>query len=45
LIEQRNAAKRDKNFALSDEIRDKLAAMSVTIKDTREGTKWHLTNK
>ena len=43
LISQRNEAKAAKNFALSDEIRDRLAAMGVTIKDTREGTKWHLT--
>ena len=44
LIALRNTAKADKNFALSDEIRDKLAEMGVTIKDTREGTKWHLTS-
>lgn len=41
LIAKRNEAKVAKNFALSDEIRDKLAAMGVVIKDTREGTKWH----
>jgi len=41
LIAQRNEAKVAKNFALSDEIRDKLTTMGVVIKDTREGTKWH----
>ena len=44
LIEQRNQAKRDKDFARSDAIRDELLAMGITIKDTREGTKWHLTS-
>ena len=41
LIEKRNAAKAAKDFATADEIRQKLAQMGVTIKDTREGTKWH----
>jgi len=44
LIEQRNAAKREKDFSKSDMLRDKLLTMGITIKDTREGTKWHLTN-
>jgi cysteinyl-tRNA synthetase len=43
LINERNEAKSAKNWALADEIRDKLQTMGVTIKDTREGTKWHLT--
>ncbi len=38
LIEERKQAKKDKNFARADEIRNQLAAMGVTIKDTREGT-------
>ena len=41
MIEERDRAKRDKNFARADEVRDELASMGVTIKDTREGTKWH----
>ena len=39
LIEQRAAAKKAKNFALADEIRDKIGALGWEIKDTREGTK------
>lgn len=37
LIEQRKAAKKDKNFALADEIRAKIAELGYEIKDTREG--------
>ena len=40
LIAQRAAAKKEKNFAEADRIRDELAAMGVTIKDTRQGTQW-----
>ncbi|MEI6857043.1 cysteine--tRNA ligase [Psychrilyobacter sp.] len=40
LIEQRKIAKKDKNFALSDEIRDKMAEIGVKIKDGREKTTW-----
>ena len=41
LIEARNAAKADKDWAAADKIRDTLAEMGVVMKDTREGTKWH----
>ena len=37
-IELRNAAKKEKNFAEADRIRDELAAKGITIKDTRQGT-------
>ena len=40
LLEERQEARRNKDFAKSDEIRDKLAADGVTIKDSREGTSW-----
>lgn len=40
LIEQRKTAKKDKNFALSDEIRDKMAEIGVKIKDGREKITW-----
>ena len=40
LINMRTEAKMNKNYALSDEIRDKLAAAGVQIKDSREGTTW-----
>jgi cysteinyl-tRNA synthetase len=39
LIEQRKQAKKDKNFALSDEIRAKVNALGYNISDTREGVK------
>ena len=39
-IEERKAAKKAKNFALADEIRDELAERGVVLKDTREGTTW-----
>jgi len=40
LIEERNAARRAKNFARADEIRDALAARGIELEDTREGTRW-----
>ena len=40
LIEQRQQARKDKDFARADEIRDKLLAMGIVLKDTREGVKW-----
>ncbi|MEJ2044806.1 MAG: cysteine--tRNA ligase [Reinekea sp.] len=40
LIAERVEAKKTRNFARADEIRDELAAQGVQIKDTREGTSW-----
>ena len=40
LIEERQAARKAKNFARADEIRDQLAAMGIILKDTREGVQW-----
>ena len=40
LIEQRNAARKAKDWAAADAIRDKLKAMNIIIKDTRDGVKW-----
>ena len=40
LIEARTAAKKAKNFAEADRIRDQLKAMGVEIIDTPQGTKW-----
>lgn len=37
LIEKRKQAKKDKNFALADEIRSQITALGYSIKDTREG--------
>ncbi|MDE5993199.1 MAG: cysteine--tRNA ligase, partial [Oscillospiraceae bacterium] len=39
LAEQRKAARKDKNFALADEIRDKITALGYVVTETREGTK------
>lgn len=41
LIEARQAAKKNKDFARADEIRDELKARGIVLKDTREGVKWH----
>lgn len=41
-IEERKAAKKAKDFATADAIRDELLAKGVAIKDTREGTVWEL---
>ncbi len=40
LIEERNQAKKDKDFSRADAIRDELLAVGVEIKDTRDGTTW-----
>jgi cysteinyl-tRNA synthetase len=40
LIEERQQAKLDKNYARADEIRQSLLAQSVVLEDSREGTKW-----
>lgn len=39
-IEERNQAKKDKNFELADKIRDELSDAGIILNDTREGTKW-----
>ena len=39
LIAKRAQAKKEKNFALADQIRDELAAMGIAIEDTRQGVK------
>lgn len=40
LIEERQMARKEKNFKRADEIRDELAAMGIILKDTREGVQW-----
>ena len=40
LIEKRQAARKEKNFALADQIRDELLAKGIILEDTREGVKW-----
>ncbi len=40
LIEQRQQARKEKNFARADEIRDELLAKGIVLEDTREGVRW-----
>ena len=40
LIEERQEARKNKNFARADEIRDELLSMGIVLEDTREGVKW-----
>lgn len=40
IIAMRADAKAAKNFALSDRIRDQLAAVGISIKDTKDGSTW-----
>lgn len=44
MIEERKAAKKEKDFARADEIRDVLSAKGIILKDTREGTVWEKAN-
>lgn len=39
-IEERKAAKKEKNFARADEIRSELLEKGIILEDTREGVKW-----
>ena len=40
LIAERQAARKEKNFARADEIREELLNKGIILKDTREGVKW-----
>ena len=40
MIEARQAARKAKNFAEADRIRDELKAMGITLMDTPQGVKW-----
>ena len=42
MIAKRAEAKKAKDFALADSIRDELKEKGVVIKDTREGARWNL---
>jgi len=41
LIQQRQTARKAKNFTEGDRIRDQLLAQGITLIDSREGTRWH----
>ena len=40
MIEERQAARKAKDFARADEIRARLLDMGIELLDTREGVKW-----
>jgi cysteinyl-tRNA synthetase len=40
LIQQRIEARKNRNFALSDQIRDELKARNIILEDTAQGTRW-----
>lgn len=42
LIEKRQQARKDKNWALADEIRDDLKARGIILEDTPQGVRWKL---
>ena len=39
-IEERNDARKNKDFKKSDEIRDQLLSEGIILEDTKEGTEW-----
>jgi cysteinyl-tRNA synthetase len=41
-IADRDAAKKAKDFALADKVRDEVAALGVELRDTPQGTTWHI---
>ncbi len=42
LIEQRNEARKEKNYARADELRNKLDEIGITLEDKPEGTTWRI---
>lgn len=42
LIEQRQKARKEKNWAMADKIRDDLKARGITLEDTPQGVRWFL---
>lgn len=41
MIEARTKARKEKNWAEADRIRDELKAMGIVLEDTAQGVKWH----
>ncbi len=41
MIEARANARKEKNWAEADRIRDELKAMGIVLEDTPQGVKWH----
>lgn len=42
MVDKRDQARADKDFATSDQLRDKLKEMGVILEDTPQGTRWHI---
>ena len=42
LLEQRAAARRDKDFATADAIRDQLSSAGIVVEDRPDGARWHV---
>jgi cysteinyl-tRNA synthetase len=40
LISLRQDARKNKNYALADELRNKLTAIGIVLQDTPQGVKW-----
>jgi len=40
LVDERNAAKKARNFARADQIRNELAEKGVLIEDSKDGVRW-----
>ena len=44
MIEKRTQARKNRDFALADQIRDELLSKGIILEDTREGVKWKRSN-
>ena len=44
-IDERSEAKKAKNYAKADEIRDHLVSLGISLEDTPQGTIWHIKSK
>ncbi|MDO4791991.1 MAG: cysteine--tRNA ligase [Buchananella hordeovulneris] len=44
-LEERLEARREKNWALADAVRDRLAAAGIVVEDSPQGARWHLGDK
>ena len=44
MIEERNQARKNKDFATADRVRDELTAMGVVLQDSPQGTTWRMEN-
>ncbi len=41
LLKQREQARRDRDYAASDRLRDELLGIGIQVEDTKDGTRWH----